>query len=306
MPDAIPTEPADIDDGALQAAEAAISTAIQRRDASDLTVLGFGEIAVAVGWPTASPAAVLKRAPVYANRAHCERHMASVGEYVERLVAAGAAVIPTSVHVVERSDGRYVGYAVQPVVPKALLAETVLKTDEPHADHPLLTAVREYTVKHATPELAVDMQIPNFAWDGENLVLLDITTPFMFTANGELDVEITPEIFAILPAPMRRLALREAMRIAHIYQSVPDTLSFVISLLYRIDQQRWAPAAAENFASELTEPVDLDAAEAEHRRLVKVLPFLARSSMAQRWWATTVRRQPFDFFITDSFSGDLL
>ncbi|MGI9614354.1 MAG: hypothetical protein ACR2QO_15695 [Acidimicrobiales bacterium] len=46
--------------------------------------------------------------------------------------------------------------------------------------------------------------------------------------------------------------------------------------------------------------------EAEHRRLVKVLPFLARCSMAERWWSTKVRRRPYDFFITDSFSGELL
>lgn len=303
---AIPTEPVDIDDMSLKAAEIAISDAIERRDASDLTVLGFGEIAVAIGWPTAAPAAVLKRTVVYRDRADCQRHMDLVADYITRLGQRGAPVIPTRVHVVERDDGRFVGYAAQPVVPKSLLAETVLETDEPRADHPLLTAVRDYTVEHVTPDLTVDMQIPNFAWDGERLVLLDITTPFMFTADGELDFELRPEIFALLPAPMRRLALREAMRIAHIYRSVPETLSFVVSLLYRIDQQRWASAAAENFAAELTEPIDLEAAAAEHRRLVKVLPFLARCSMAERWWSTTVRRRSYDFFITDSFSGELL
>lgn len=306
MSETIPTEPVDVDDATLEAAETAIADAIERRDASDLTVLGFGEIAVAIGWPAASPTAVLKRTVVYRERAHCQQHMDAVADYVARLGKRGAAVIPTTVYVVERADGRFVGYAAQPVVPKSLLAETVLESDEPRADHPLLTAVRDYTVAHATPELSVDMQIPNFAWDGERLVLLDITTPFMFTADGELDFELRPEIFGLFPAPMRRLALKEAMRIAHIYRSVPETLSFVVSLLYRIDQERWALAAAENFESELTEPLDLDAAETEHRRLVKVLPFLSRCSMVQRWWATKVRRRPYDFFITDSFSGDLL
>lgn len=306
MTGAIPTAPPDVDGATLQAAEAAIGRAIERRDASDLTVLGFGEIAVAIGWPTASPSIVLKRTVVYRDRSHCEQHMEAVADYVTRLGQRGAAVIPTTVHVVERDDGRFVGYAAQPVVPTSLLAETVLESDEPRADHPLLTAVRDYAVQQVRPELSVDMQIPNFAWDGERLVLLDITTPIVFTADDELDLELRPEIFALLPAPLRRLALGEAMRILHIYRSVPDTLSFVISLLYRIDQQRWAPAAAENFESELTEPVDLAAAEAEHRRLVKVLPFLARSSMVQRWWTTKVRRRPYDFFITDSFSGELL
>ena len=306
MTPAIPSEPVDVDEVTLRAAERAIADAIDRRDASDLTVLGFGEIAVAIGWPTESATVVLKRTVVYRDRADCERHMSAVADYVARLVERGVPVIPTTVHVVARDDGRYVGYAAQPVVPKALLAETVLETDEPRADHPLLTAVRDYTVEHVRPELSVDMQIPNFAWDGERLVLLDITSPIVFTADGELDFVLTPEIFALVPAPMRRFALREAMRILHIYRSVPETLSFVVSLLYRIDQQRWAPAAAENFAAELTKPLDLDAVEAEHRRLVKVLPFIARSSMAERWWSTKVRRRSYDFFITDSFNGELL
>ncbi len=303
---AIPSEPVEVDELTLVAAERAIADAIDRRDASDLTVLGFGEIAVAIGWPTDSPTMVLKRTVVYRDRADCERHMNAVADYVARLSERGAAVIPTTVHVLASGDGRYVGYAAQPVVPRPLLAETVLETDEPRADHPLLTAVREYTVEHVRPELSVDMQIPNFAWDGERLVLLDITTPIVFTADGELDFVLTPEIFALVPAPMRRFVLREAMRILHIYRSVPETLSFVVSLLYRIDQQRWAPAAVQNFAAELAEPLDLDAAEAEHRRLVKVLPFIARSCMAERWWATKVRRRPYDFFITDSFNGELL
>lgn len=35
-------------------------------------------------------------------------------------------------------------------------------------------------------------------------------------------------------------------------------------------------------------------------------PLIARSSMAERWWSTKVRRRPYDFFITDSFKGELL
>ena len=177
--ESIPIEPVAVDGATLQAAEAAIGDAIVRRDASRLEVLGFGEIAVAVGWPTDAPEVVLKRTAVYRSRADCERHMGAVDDYVARLAERGAAILPTSTHVVERTDGRFVGYAAQPVVARSLLAETVLEIDEPRSDHPLLGAVRDYAVRHVTPELSVDMQIPNFAWDGDQLVLLDITTPIV-------------------------------------------------------------------------------------------------------------------------------
>lgn len=302
----IPTELTPPTDAMLAAADAAIDDAIEQRDVSDLKVLGFGEIAVAIAWPTADPQVVLKRTMAYATRAKCERHLTDISDYVERLTEAGVAVLPTTTHVVERPDGRFSGYVAQPLVPKELLAETVIERDEPRADHPLLLALRAFAVKHITPRLSVDIQITNFAWDGEQLVLLDITSPFTYDENGDLDGLVPDEMLAIVPAFMRAPAMKEVRRVGELYRTLPGALSFVLVLLHRIDQSRWVPTVAAVFDEVLDEPLDLDQVQAEFERFKKTIPFIKRSARLQRWWITSVRRKRYDAFITDSFTGQLL
>ena len=302
----IPTGPANIDLATLQKAEATIGAAIAARNADTLKVLGFGEISVAVGWPTNEPTMVLKRMAVYANRSDSERDTAAIAEYVERLLAAGADVLPTTTHVVPTTDGRFAGYAVQPFVPKEFLAETTIEQDEPRADHPLLLALRDFAVRHVTPELSADMQLTNFAWDGTRLVLIDITTPIVFTPAGEFAFQISPELLAAIPRFMRGTALKETMSILGKYRSLPDTFQLVLVLLHRIGQGRWVPAAATVFNQAIDTPLDLDAVANEYNRFKKVIPIIKRSAMLQRWWITKVRKRSYDGFITDSFTGAVL
>ncbi len=301
----IPTSPPDVDDATLAEAEAAISAAIAARNADSLKVLGFGEISVAVGWPAVEPTMVLKRLAVYENRSDSVYDTNAIADYVDLLTAAGAAVLPTTTHVVPTSDGRFAGYAVQPFVPKEFLAETTIETDEPRPDHPLLLALREFAVKHVTPELSADMQFTNFAWDGERLVLIDITTPIVFNEAGEFDFRISDELLAALPRFMRGAALKETMSILNKYRSLPDTFQLVLVLLHRIGQARWVPAAAKAFEEVIDTTLDLDAVVADYKRFKKVIPVIKRSAMLQRWWITK-RGGSYDGFITDSFTGAVL
>lgn len=290
----------------LQAAEAAIGDAIMRRDTTDLRVLGFGEISVAVGWPTADPTVVLKRSVAFGDRANCQYGMNAIAEYLALLEADGMDVLPTSTHVIERPDGRFIGYAAQPFVPRELLAETVLEEEDPRPDHPLVMAVRDCAVRHVSEALSMDLQFTNFAWDGDRLVLLDVTTPIVFTPAGDYAYEIKPELFAVMPAPMRGLALKEVESVLTQYQTLPDALTLVLSLLYRIGQQRWVPTVADSFNAVLDKPIDVTAVEREFARLTRVIPLIKRSCQVQRWWVTKIRRGSYDAFITDSFTGELL
>ncbi|NNE74994.1 MAG: hypothetical protein HKN26_15115 [Acidimicrobiales bacterium] len=301
----IPTEPAHVNDEQLARAEAMIAACILRRDVADLRVLGFGEISVALGWPSADPTMVLKRMAVYREPSDAERDVRLVRDYVAALEAAGVDVLPTTCHVVPRADGRWVNYAVQPIVPPDLLAETTIARDTPHPEHPLLLAIRDLTVELVSPQLSADMQVTNFAWDGERLALLDITTPLLFDEQGGLP-QVSPEVMAAVPLPARRAVLKEAFKIIERYQDRSETLALVVLLLYRIGQERWVPAAAECFNEVLGAPLDLPAIEAEFVRYNKTIPTLNRAAMVQRWWTQRIRRNSYDFFITDSFTGRVL
>ena len=88
----IPTEAPTVSADVLSEADAALDRAIAARDASDLHVLGFGEVSVALGWPTADPEYVLKRVLVYDTRASCEAHFAQIETYLDTIRAGGADV----------------------------------------------------------------------------------------------------------------------------------------------------------------------------------------------------------------------
>lgn len=302
----IPARPPDVSDEELHAADAAIDRAIAARDISDLHVVGFGEISVALGWPTAAPVYVLKRALVYESRASCESHFGAIQDYVEVLRAGGADILTTTMHMVERPDGRVSGFFAQPLVPRELLAEVILATEEPRPDHPIVLAHREVAMRDCTPEYAVDLTISNFAFDGDRYALLDITSPVTWAADGTFTGPIPKELLSMAPAPIRPIFRKEYAKAANGMRDPRGALNASLVFLHRVGQGRWAPAFAEVFNEVLDEPLDVDAARAEFERFKKVIPMVKRTSRLQRWWQTRVRRGPYDTFITDSFSGELL
>lgn len=302
----IPTEAPEVSDEALRAVDAAIDQAIVARDVSSLHVLGFGEVSVALGWPTAAPDYVVKRVLVYESRASCESHLAKIQGFVDRLSEGGADILATKLHVVDRSDGRASGYVTQPLVPKELLAAVILANDEPRSDHPVVLAHRDVAVKHCTPRHAVDLQISNFAFDGERYTNFDITSPVTFDAAGNFTGPIPDEMVSMVPAPIRPIFRKEYAKTASGFRDRRGALHTSLVFLHRVGLGHWVPAFAESFNELLDEPLDIAAARTDYERFEKVIPMVKRTSKLQRWWQTRVRKGPFDTFITDSFSGELL
>lgn len=305
----IPTEVPDVSLDVLREADAALDRAIAARDASDLHVLGFGEVSVALGWPTADPEYVLKRALVYESRESCEQHFDTIEKYIETIRAGGADVIATRLHILDRPDGRASGWVVQPLVPNELLVTTILKSEEPRADHPVVLGHREVATRDCTPTYAVDLQISNFAFDGERYTLLDITSPVSWDADGNFTGPIPEEFVRMSPAPIRPVFRKEYAKAANGFRSRRGALQAALVWLHRSDLGNWADAFAEAFNDVLgddDEPVDVDAARTEFERFEKVIPTVKKASRLQRWWVTTVRRGSYDAFITNSFNGELL
>lgn len=302
----IPVTAPEVSDEVLREADAAVDRAIAARSVSDLHVLGFGEVSVAIGWPSSAPEYVLKRVVVFNSRSAAEQYMAQVRRYVDELEAGGADIIATTMHVIDRPDGLASGWVVQPLVARELLAEVILAQDEPRADHPIVLGHREYAVKHCTPERAVDLQISNFAYDGDRYVLLDVTSPVTFDADGNFTGPIPDEMVAMVPAPMRGVFRKEWAKTASGLSSLHGSLHTSLVFLHRVGQGRWAEAFAEAFNEVVEEPLDVAAAKADFERFEKVIPTVKKTAQLQRWWQTTVRRKDFNMFITDSFSGELL
>ncbi|MEM9564960.1 MAG: DUF6206 family protein [Actinomycetota bacterium] len=279
--------------------EAAVVDALAARDDSSLNVLGYGEVSVALGWPIDDPQVVCKRTPPF-TREQFAAYRDLVHEYVDRLGASGLAVAETTVLALPRGD-RVVAYLVQPKLDGASLGHRILAGAEPDPEHPLVVAVVE-ALGVVTPTLSIDAQFPNFAWDGSTLTLVDVGTPFLWDGDGGLRFDMRP--FArMIPAPTRGLAVRELTKLVERWNDPRRVGLDVVANLYREGLDEWVEPTVEALNRGLGpgEPVTAEEGRAFYEEDARIWPLLKRLQAAERWWQTTVRRRPYDWFIHSTF-----
>ncbi len=304
MPSSAYTLP-DVSDDELLELEAAIQDAQRRRSIDGLNVFGFGEVSMAVGWPTADPRFIAKRMlPMREARAVTEP-LAAIDAFAQRLRDAGGRVLPYETRSIQRPDGNHVGYVVQPIVPEEQLAETVLATETPAAGHPLLVAVRDFVVTCTDDDLALDAQVPNFAWRDGEVWLLDITSPAGFDGD-ELVYPLAELTEQLVPRVLRPMLAKATVDIFSLYRGRTGALTQVAVFLHRVQADAWVGPALETFNEVLDEPIDPAEVQARWERNVKDFPKIKFLVRLQRAWQEKVRRTPFEYLITDSFTGEVL
>lgn len=296
----------EISDVELLALEETIRSAQRARSLDGLTVLGFGEVSIALGWPVDEPRFVAKRLIPVDDAADLDGPLGAIDEFVDGLRASGGKVLPHATRRVRRDDGRHVGYVVQPLVRRGELAETVLTSEPPEAFHPLLVAVRDFVVRCADDHLILDAQIPNFAWRDGEIWLLDITSPARFDADGQLDYPNLPLANQLVPAPLRPALGKASADIFRLYRGHHGALTQVVVFLHRIGAEAWVEPAIATFNEALDEPIELNEVRARWERNVKEFPRVKKLLMVQRAWQEKVRRRPYEYLITDSFTGEVL
>jgi len=283
----------------LQAIEDTVIAALEVRDETRLDVIGRGEMTLALGWPTADPRHVCKRTPPFAAD-EFRQYQSLVHEYVDTLRTSGQAVVDTEVIGIETSVGT-VAYLVQPLLDPATLGNNVLLRAEPDPDHPFLVAVADAAAK-ATATCSIDAQVTNFAWDGETLTLIDVGTPFLWSTNGDLRLEIAP--FArMLPAPTRGLAVRELTKVVERWNNPRVVAIDVVSNLLREGLNDWTDPmlVALNRRLNLDDPITMQDARDHYEEDLKIFPTLVRLQRVERWWREKVRKETYQWFIWSTF-----
>ena len=279
--------------------EGLAADALHNRDDSKLNILGYGEVSVALGWPVADPKFVCKRTPP-GTKAELSDYEHLVTEYISRVETAGLPVVETTMVTLHRDDGA-IGYLVQPLLDESTLGHNVLRSATPDPDHPFLVALAQ-SLRVVSPTLSIDAQVTNFAWDGSALTLVDVGTPFMWDEHGRLRLEIKP--FAqMLPAPTRPIAIRELTKLVTRWNEPRRVGIDIVANLYREGLPEWVDPVviALNRVLPSGDSITADEAKEFFEEDKKIWPLLKRLQTVERWWRTTVRRQPYDFFIYSSF-----
>jgi len=296
-----------VSDEELLDVERAVLRAFDARSTEELKIFGFGELGIAVGWPTAEPRAVVKRqAPGPVDQLDAD--MSRMKEFHEALTAAGAAVIPTDVRTITNPRGKRIPYLVQPIVERNDLAENLIAEGSPAVDDKILVSLRDTVARVVSDSpsggLSIDAQVTNFAWDGERVVLLDTTPPLIWGANSGPMYDVGNYLTAV-PFALRPVAMQLTRKSGDDYRTARGVLQQTAVYLRRIDQERWVDSAISCFNEVLGEPLTRPEIDKSFARVVRDLPTIKRLARVERLWATKVRKRPYEFFITNSFTGEI-
>lgn len=278
--------------------DAAVCEALEKRDNSGLNLIGFGEISVALGVPKHAPVVVCKPSPPV-TRAQFEDFKTLVADYSVALEQLGAVAVETEVLAVDR-DEHVIAYQVQPLLDAETLGERVLGAAEPDREHPFLVKLAEI-VARTNNRVSVDAQVTNWSWDGETATMLDLGTPMMWDESGAPVLDTSPH-FAALPAPVRGFARKDILELMNRWKQPRAVAADVVANLIRVELEAWVEPTLAVFNDVLApnEPLNVEEARASLARDVKSFPRLKKMQQVERFWAETVRRRRYDFFVQPS------
>lgn len=209
---------------------------------AQLSLLGYGEVTIAVAHPKDAPRWACKRLPP-ASRSRAERFKAHIERYIDLLERAGIRVVPTSLHIVEAASGGHVLYLAQPILPTHTLGPNLLRTRRPDANDEVLVAVIEAISRGTTPRFGVDGQLANWAWLDDAPWHLDISTPFTQGADDrpELDVSVLLKPYPAFVRPFVKLFVVPSVLVR--YYDLRPTLVEFAGFLQKEGLQDWIAAA---------------------------------------------------------------
>ncbi len=283
----------------LEAAEARFRAALEGGDADDLEVLGYGEISTVVAVETSRGRFALKRLPPFDGETRFAAYRALFDEYLERLAAAGVAVVSSALRSLEAPEGGIVAYCVQPALDPGGLGPRVLARCDPGAARGLLAEILGLALGAVGPEVGLDGQLSNWARVDGAWRYLDVTTPLLRDGAGRdrLDAEL---FLAALPRPLRGAVRRYLLRsITDVYF---DRRKVTLDFLGNLHKERLAEhvAAGVEAANPLLAPAaPITVAEVRryYARDARLWALLLALRRADRFWQLRVRRRPYPFLL---------
>ena len=274
----------------LHHVERQVTQAIRSRDIGTLRLLGHGEISIVLGWPAEAPAHALKRVPPFrtadAARTYvdvCERNMQSLRD-------AGVALWPTTLHTLQRDDGRAVVYHRQPVADASRIGTSVLRAAPEADEHPLLDAIVDAAIAGTRPELGFDVQAANWVWDGEVAHQIDFTSPFVLNERRD-DLEFDTRAFlAEYPTVLRPVLKRELLKLILRFTTAEGAIGDMVANLQKERLHRWVdPAIAAAARRGVT--IDRATTTKMFEDDKKLLPVTLKLKKAQRAWMLRTGRR---------------
>ncbi|MEN9647106.1 MAG: hypothetical protein RL238_3775 [Actinomycetota bacterium] len=274
----------------LAAIEAIVRRAIDERRPDLLTVVGNGELTIALRWEHDGVDLVVKRMPPFPHRAAADEYIALVRRHVDDLARHGVRCVTTDLHSLTRADGTVVVYHCQPLLTVELLADQVLRCDDVSAEHPIVTAVVDHVVRAVRGGVPVDAQFANWYWFDGEVWQLDLSTPLYVDGRGDICFDSTG-FQREYPAALRRIVYKELMKVAPNYSDVEWVLTDTMTQLHRQGLERWCVAVTEAAAQRHDITLDPALGKSRYDADAKFFPTLLKMKRFQRAWVQRTGRR---------------
>ncbi len=193
-------------ENAIQSLEDTIQHSLRSSDTRELTILGYGEITTVFRLDAQEGAFACKRFPVFRNAGDAETHQRLISEYIAALSERGVRVIESGFVTRPTADGQTVLYLVQPIIEPSRIGPAhfaALTQDEATEAFRLILQTLKGCVSDT---LAPDGQLSNWVFLDDGLAYMDISTPFMRSADGKERCNwglLTQSVLSGLLAPAR-------------------------------------------------------------------------------------------------------
>jgi hypothetical protein len=281
----------------LRSLEATVQGALETGDLGALHVIGFGEVSTVLRMDTPRGPLACKRLLPYPDQGSADRAARSIRTYITELERLGCEVLSSEVASVPSAEATVAVYCVQPALPPESLAVEVFR----HLDEPGRAAafrrILEMLRRTVTPDIAPDGQLSNWAFDGDRMLYLDVSSPFMRDASGQYAFDFR-HMLSVLPFPFADLSARFALdSTLAAYHSLRGQ---VIDLLGNLIKEQLAESVdpllpVANETLKLDRPIErrhVDAYYASNARMYAAMQWGCR---AKCWFSHNVLRRPLPY-----------
>ena len=294
--DALPMASQVPEESVLAGFEATIRRALHEDDTSGITVLGYGEVttvfAIDGEW-------ACKRMPGFSSKHDAEACAGVIRRYVRALTEAGVDVLPTAVQVIESTDGMPVVYCVQPRLDPNALGPMRMRSATLDAALRDLDRILDAVHAAVSPHLAPDGQLSNWAFVGERIVYLDVTSPFLRDDEGR-DALDWDQYLRSLPSPLRPIAKRWV--VPHLLDKYFTLRGQVVDLLGNLQKER-LERLAEPFRDHINKrwkldpPITRAEVDAYYASDARTYAMLQGARRLDRWVQRRLLRRDYPYFL---------
>ncbi len=288
-----------LDAGDLAQLESRVGRALRSGDTDGLTILGYGEITLVLGWPVDAPSVACKRLPVFDDPGRARRYGDLVEEYCGRLTDRNIAVVPSRWRTTATADGATAGYVIQPVLDSASLAPRLV-AEAPDGGAGLFTTIVDRIVAIVDPDVGLDAQLSNWAVVDGEVHYFDVTTPLLADGSGRTRLDLGV-LTSPLPAALRPIVRRWVA--PGLIAAYHHPRSVVVDLVGNLLKERLDHAIAPALSAanaRVTPRIDRSEIDHWYRSDARTWDALLRLRRADRWWQRSVRRRDYPFLLPGS------